>query len=83
MLYGFQADSKYAKCCGDIEEFSLEEHGRLLISSSNSWINIWGWWKDYPLLKEVSDELADSGCYGAATHLNAFIEKLARNYEEE
>jgi hypothetical protein len=77
----FLAGDSYAKCCGDIERFSLEKHGRLLISSSNGWINVWEKWKDNPMLNEVISELAEIGCSSAATTINCFIEKLLDQQE--
>jgi hypothetical protein len=65
------------KHCGiDSELFSLERHGRRLISSSNSWISVWEKWKDNQFLSDVSDDLINDGSYGAATHINVFIERL-------
>jgi len=69
------------KCCGEVEKFSLEKHGKFLIGSSNAWIDIWNKWKDDPLLKETSQKLINDGCYGASTHLSEFINKLKENYE--
>jgi hypothetical protein len=64
-------------CCGVSSElFSLEKHGAMLVSGSNSWISVWEKWKDHPFFNEISDELCNDGCYGAATHINVFIEKL-------
>jgi len=77
----FMAGASYAKCCGEIEEFSPEKHGELLVGLSNSWISVWKKWKDNPLLTEISNQLMDEGCYGAASHLNAFIERLMKEYQ--
>jgi len=72
----FHAGESYAKCCGEIEIFSPEKHGRLLIGNSNSWISVWKKWKNNSLFKKISQDLKQDSCYGAATHLNVFIEKL-------
>jgi hypothetical protein len=75
-------ESKIGKHCGlDAELFSLEKHVRILISSSNSWISVWEKWKDNPFFNEFSYELSSEGCYGAATHINAFIERLLHQAE--
>jgi len=71
------------KCCGDVEEFSFEKHGETLLYLSNSWVQVWERWKDNPILKEIFDELCNDGCYGAATHINAFIEKLIEMADKE
>lgn len=75
----FQTGSPFAKCCGTVQEFLIEKHGRLLIGMSNSWVDIWEQWKDNPVFRKVSDELSNDGCFGAATHMNAFIKELLRN----
>ena len=77
----FMAGASYARCCGEIEEFSPEKHGELLVGSSNSWINIWERWKDDPLFDEISSKLSEEGCFGAWAHLNAFIERLMKEYQ--
>jgi hypothetical protein len=57
--------------------FSPADHGTLLVSSSNAWIQVWEAWKDNPKLKRVSDRLINEyGSYGAAGHINEFIEIL-------
>lgn len=63
-------------CCGEIEQFNPERHCRLIIGKSNAWIRVWGMWQKHPLLKQISQDLANDGCYSAATILNQFIEHL-------
>lgn len=77
----FQTAPPYAKCCGVVEEFSMEKHGRSLVGMSNSWIIVWEKWKDHPSFIVVSDELSNKGCFGAATQVNVFIERLLKNNE--
>lgn len=79
----FCAGEHYAKCCGEIEEFDVLKHGRLLIGSSNSWISIEKRWYGHPKLESISQELTQHGSYGAATHVNAFIESLCREAERK
>jgi hypothetical protein len=69
-------------CCGEVDVFNLIHHGESLIPFSNSWIGVWEKWKNNPLLKEIGDKLADEGCYGASSALNAFIEELWGEYRE-
>jgi hypothetical protein len=75
----FQVGASYAKCCGEVEEFSPEKHGELLIGSSNSWISVWEKWKSNPEFRKISDKLSEEGSYGAATAINSFIEELLEN----
>jgi len=71
---------KCGNCNGNnIEFFSPEKHGELLVSHSNSWIQVWKKWGNCELMNESSQKLYDEGCYGAASHLNAFIEFLIDN----
>lgn len=73
----FHAGESYAKCCGEIEEFSPAKHGAMLVGSSNSWISVWKEWKDNEKLEEVSRELFEFyGNGSAATALNEFIRRL-------
>ena len=66
----------HGKCCGEVEKFSPDKHAIFLIGSSNSWISVWNRWKDDPMFEQVSCELINDGCYGAATQLSEFIERL-------
>ena len=68
--------SKSPMCCGEVEDFSPEKHAASLVSASNTWIQVWEKWKDNPLLRQVSEELASEGCYSAASCLNEFIDRL-------
>jgi hypothetical protein len=70
-------------CGGELELFSPEKHGRRLVGLSNSWISVWETWKDNPIFKKVSDEVAANGNYGAATHINRFIRTLLINSEQQ
>jgi hypothetical protein len=63
----------------NVEIFSPEKHGQLLVGQSNAWIQVWRKWRNCDLMKETSQELYDRGCYGAGAHLNAFIEFLIDN----
>lgn len=77
----FMTGSEYAKCCGEVELFSLDKHGNSLIGSSNSWISVWKRWKDNPKFLEISYKLNNDGSYGAATAINVFIEELYNHYK--
>lgn len=73
----FQTSSQNPRCCkGDVEQFSIEKHRDSIISSSNSWVSVWKRWKDNPIFEEISQELSNNGSYGAATHINEFIQRL-------
>lgn len=75
-------NAKNYKCCGPVEEFDPVKHAQYIIGKSNAWITIWEKWKDHPLLKEISNELIEEGCYCAATILNIFIERLEDQSDE-
>ena len=75
--------SSSQKCCGEVEEFLPQTHVDRLIGNSNSWIAVWTKWKDNSMLEQISKELADTGCYSAATIINEFILKLISAQETE
>jgi hypothetical protein len=72
----FSTASLNPKCCGELEEFFPEKHGRLLIGSSNAWISVWEKWKSNPLLGDVIAKLSEEGCSCAATSINVLIQDL-------
>ena len=59
----FHAGDSYAKCCGKLEHFDPEKHGRLLVGSSNAWLQVYEQWKDHPRLEEVSRRLINQNNY--------------------
>jgi len=77
----FMAGAEYAKCCGQIEIFSMEKHGQSLIGSSNAWISVWEKWRRNPKFLEISQQLTNDGSYGAATAINFFVEELYEYYQ--
>ncbi len=73
----FRTGSKNPKCCkGNVELFSPDRHVGYLISASNSWVTVWKKWKDNEFFQEISNELMEQGSWGAANHINVFIERL-------
>lgn len=46
------------------------------VSETNAWRQVWNRWKDHPELRAVSDELTAQQCFGCATILNEWIERL-------
>jgi hypothetical protein len=73
-------DNKCSDCKSkNVEIFSPEKHGGLLVSHSNAWLQVWKKWGNCELMQEPSQKLYDEGCYGAGSHLNAFIQFLIDN----
>ena len=80
--------SKHNKCCNQLckslgVEFDPCIHGKLLVGSSNSWLNISKRWEGNKSLENVADELMKEGCYGASTIVNEWIERLFKQLEEK
>jgi len=65
----------YQKLVSHDQQVRKEERAKFE-SSANAWNQVWEQWENNPIFKEISQELCNDGCYGAATHINAFIEKL-------
>ena len=74
--------SKIGECCGDVEEFDINKHARRLIGFSNAWLHVWNKWRDNPKMREIANELAQDGCFSAATVLSTFIERLTKGGDE-
>ena len=72
-------------CGRQMVGFNPSKHGRFLVSSANTWNQVYSKWHDHPIFEEVSERLHESGCYGAGSHMNAFIEELLKrpNLREE
>ncbi|MFZ2992579.1 MAG: hypothetical protein WA061_02575 [Microgenomates group bacterium] len=79
----FRAGELYSNCCGKTEEFLLEKHGTLLVSSSNSWIDVYKKWKNNEIVQEISYELNKEGCYSASAVINEFIQRLIESQQGE
>lgn len=68
--------SSNPKCCGEVEEFDVAKHGRLLIPTSNAWIIVWKAFENNTLRKQVAGELIEDGCFSSAAVLIEFIHRL-------
>jgi len=74
--------AKSFNCCGEVESFDLQKHGRSLISGSNSWETVWSKLKDTPFLREVSRELGENNCQSAPIALLTAFEKLIEERDD-
>ncbi len=75
------------KCCNkELKEFNIFDAKNVLISNSNSFIDIYESynekWKHHSLALQESQKLYDDGCYGFSNHLITFIDKLIIEYEK-
>lgn len=77
-----QQKSDCRKCGEEMKQFNPLTHGRLLVSSANSWAQISGKWNHHPIFQRVSEDLNAEGCNGEAAHVNAFIRALCDKVEE-
>lgn len=70
------------ECCGmEAVDFDVSKHGRNLIGSSNSWLQVWNDWGEHPRVRAVLSDMAENGNFGAATALSCAIEDAFRELD--
>lgn len=79
----FDAGAEYAQCCGAVEPFDAVTHAPALIGAANAWNDVWERWRNHPRLQQAAEDIVTGGNYSAATILNAFIEQLLDETDDD